>query len=156
MIDNLYWILISDKIETSLLVSSIFLPIITLILFFVWNDDDFREGKDVELYSTMWILPLVLSIASIIGYTLTPNTKQALIIAGAETVSEYINSNEKLKSIPDKVVDVVDNSLNKAVGIVDNSLDVVNSATDAAQTTINTYNKALETANFFMDKYMEK
>lgn len=57
------------------------------------------------------IVSIITAILGGVGYTLTPTVKEAMIIHGYNTARTYYQSNDKLRQIPDKVVDYLDSVL---------------------------------------------
>lgn len=62
------------------------------------------------------IVSIITAILGGVGYTLTPSVKEAMIIHGYNTARNYYQSNDKLKQMPDKVVDYLDSILTKKDG----------------------------------------
>lgn len=105
--DKLYWITILDDINfvtaITLLITSI-IALVSLGLYFAYDEDDEYEQEKKAL---AWKIAKKALIAFVIGALIgifTPNTKEALVIYGLGGTLDYIESNDKVKELPDKCV----------------------------------------------------
>lgn len=64
------------------------------------------SSTDFQIKAIKKTIPIL--IISVLGIVFTPTTKEALMIWGIGGTIDYVKSNEKVKELPDKVVDALD------------------------------------------------
>lgn len=112
--EEIYWITRLDGINVAL---TVFLAIsgaftvISTVGYFITKDiseiDSAYEG-----WTTLWskIFKYAAPSSLILTFLLvfTPTTKEILMIYGVGGTLDYVQSNEKIQQLPDKVVDAID------------------------------------------------
>ena len=115
MINEMYWITrltdVKEGLEVSFVIATV-TAVFALIGALIACDTPtiYKPIKRVLTVSTV-----IAGIAGI-GYMLTPTAHEALMIYGYGAARDYYQSNEKLKHMPDKVVDYLDSILTKKDG----------------------------------------
>lgn len=71
----------------------------------VVSDDSFRD----TITRLKWVF--VADALAILSLLFVPDTKDALLIYGLGSVKEYVESNDKVKELPDKAIEVLDKYL---------------------------------------------
>lgn len=108
--EEIYWITRMDNIHSALV---IFLcisatSIITSIIgYFITKSLDEYKGEWVNFGKFLkYAVPSSLILTLLLVFT--PTTKEVLMIYGVGGTLDYVQSNEKIQQLPDKVVDVID------------------------------------------------
>lgn len=111
--EEIYWITRLDGLHTFLHM----MILITLCLFVsgiaYWI---FAEDFKISIKTIMhkWVLPCFLTLfILILSLILVPTTKEALVIYGVGETIDYIQENPTAKQLPDEVVLVLDQFVNK-------------------------------------------
>ena len=106
---DLYWIIRLDELHFFLSFAFYgIMGIVALWYAFAFMIDEIRE---IRYPRPKVFIPLLVVLAVFLVFT--PTTKQAMGIYVAGGTIDYIKSNDKLKKLPDKVVDFVDAYLEK-------------------------------------------
>jgi hypothetical protein len=106
---ELYWITRLDTI-CAILILIIVVSIAAMVpTFLEWVTNDYadRQKKCLKLLRLSFITFLLSSFLLIF----VPTTKDALIIYGVGETIEYVKNNDKVKQLPDKVIDALDKYL---------------------------------------------
>lgn len=113
-----YWITRLDAIHTLLMVL-IFLGTIFSVFFIIGvalklvnkrfntedeEDADYVIGQTCKKVSKPFVF---IGIIAIVAITFIPTTKEAFMIYGLGNTIDYIKSSDKIKQLPDKVVDAL-------------------------------------------------
>lgn len=115
---ELYWITRLDYLNTAITVLLVILILISaayITTCVIVREDDPTECERRK-YNTLKRFTIILSLITFLCALiriLTPSTKEALIIYGAGGVIEYVQSNETVKELPDKVVQCLDKLLDE-------------------------------------------
>ena len=105
---EIYWITRLDGIYTcfgTMMIVS--LVILLSMLFSGYITDELKK----YLKYMRWLS--ISFIIGMLGIVFTPKTNDMLMIYGLGTVKEYIESNDKVKELPDKTIEVITNYLDK-------------------------------------------
>lgn len=107
--EEIYWITRMDNIYYALaifLCVSVIFTIISIIGYFIKK----CEGEDGDEYMNFSKLLKYAapSLILILLLVFTPTTKEVLMIYGVGGTLDYVQSNEKIQQLPDKVVDAID------------------------------------------------
>ena len=88
-----------------MLISLLLGAIITIvwIIEYDWDKDMFKQ-----LVLRIWIAQFIFDLS----YIFTPNTKQAITIFSVGSTIEYVKGNDKVKELPNKMVDCLDKYIN--------------------------------------------
>lgn len=109
--EEIYWITRLGGINV-LLVVSLVICIVASILggcgYLATKDDSFIDDYWKELWAKLFKYCFPSSIIVSLLFTFTPTTKEALMIWGVGGTIDYVKSNEKIKELPDKAVNVLD------------------------------------------------
>lgn len=101
----IYLITILDSLSNfffiCMLVSLLLSGIITLVWLIEYGAD---EDMFKKLILKLWIAQFIFDFL----YILTPNTKQAVAIFSVGSTIEYVKGNDKIKELPDKMIDYLD------------------------------------------------
>ena len=108
--EEIYWITRMDNIHTALaifLCVSVIFTIISIIGYFIEK----CLGEDRDEYMNFskllkYVAPSSLILTLLLVFT--PTTKEVLMIYGVGGTLDYVQSNEKIQQLPDKVVDAID------------------------------------------------
>lgn len=106
IMEEIYWITRLDGIHSALVVFlciSGIITVVSIIGYIIEKCSDEDEGFDKILkYAAPSSLILTLLLIFI------PTTKEILMIYGVGGTLDYVQSNEKIQQLPDKVVDAID------------------------------------------------
>ena len=115
--NEIYWITVLGNVSTFLaILCSLFglYIVITIVasLADACDTDDFVEN--LSKFKLKFMIPLCI----VLGFAacFVPNKKQLYMIFGVGSVIDYVQDSDKVKKLPDKVVNALDvwvNSLNK-------------------------------------------
>ena len=104
---EIYWITRLDLIVvvslTTFLVCTIWS--IACIIIATMNDNSIRDA----IARIKWMI--VTDVIALLILVFVPTTKDALMIYGLGSVKEYVESNNKVKELPDKAIEVLDKYL---------------------------------------------
>lgn len=110
--EEIYWITRLGNIQGLFIfltiISGLLLGIFLVALLINMSECDSTE---VQIKAIKRIIPVL--IISILGIIFTPTTKEALMIWGIGGTIDYVQSNEKIQQLPDKVVDALDLWMNE-------------------------------------------
>jgi hypothetical protein len=121
---DLYWITRLDGIVnlsgTLLTVSGVITCIFALVLFGMFANaliecEDYHEYK---LFKAMRLNTIIGCVASVLFAAATvfiPSTKEACMIYLGGTVLEYVQGNEQIQELPDKVVNLATSYLDELI-----------------------------------------
>ena len=107
--EEIYWITRLDNINIAL---TVFLAIsgaftvISIAGYFISKDSSEEEGT--IFWSKIFKYAVQTSLILTLLLVFTPTTKEALMIYGVGGTLDYVQSNEKIQQLPDKVVDAID------------------------------------------------
>lgn len=115
---ELYWLTRLDYIQaaiTTAIVISAISMIVFIIVSLISRDLATHQNSYTE-YNKEWVRRAVryvktsatVLIVSIIVLIFTPSTKEALVIYGVGGTIDYIQENETIQKLPDKVVNALD------------------------------------------------
>ena len=105
--EEIYWITRLGNIQELFIVLTIILGILTAAFSFALlvNMSE-GDSTDYQKKAIKRIIPVL--IISVLGIVFTPTTKEALMIWGVGGTIDYVKSNEKVKELPDKVINALD------------------------------------------------
>ena len=114
--EEIYWITRLDSICVLIgIISGISVGFTLLCIFmYFFNRDmegdfgDEKHTKNKEFWGGLLKWAALFLMLSSLFKIFTPSSKEALIIWGVGGTIDYIKSNEKIKELPDKVVDALD------------------------------------------------
>lgn len=115
--NEIYWITVLGNVSTLLAILCGLFCVYTGVTIVVslaeaYEPDDFV--KNLSKFKLKLMIPLCVILGSAICFV--PNERQLYMIFGVGSVIDYVQDSEKVKELPDKVVDALDiwvNSLNK-------------------------------------------
>lgn len=121
--NTIYWItrldgiVITSWILFAISISFVLIGIIEAYLIDLL-DDEVKERTKVlfKVFTPIAIITLLLTL-------FVPTTKEAIVIYGGGKILNYVESNEKLQNMPDKVVELTDeyiDTLNRKLNSVEN------------------------------------
>lgn len=105
--EEIYWITRLGNIQglfialTAISVIFIFIFLMALII----NISE-RDSTEYQIKAIKKTIPIL--IISVLGLVFTPTKKEALMIYGVGGTIDYVKSNEKVKELPDKVINALD------------------------------------------------
>lgn len=110
MINEMYWLTrlgdIKEGLEVSFVISTV-----TAVFALIGALIACETPEVLKPLRRLLTASTVVAIITGIGYMLTPTAHEALMIYGYDTARDYYQSNEKLQTMPDKVVDYLDSIL---------------------------------------------
>lgn len=109
--EEIYWITRLDGLNTlltTLVTIGIGLTIISTGGYIGTKNDSYVDDCWKELWIKLFKFCLPSTIIVSLLFILTPTTKEAFTIWGIGGTIDYIQSNEKVKELPDKVVNALD------------------------------------------------
>lgn len=100
-----------SKLLTAITITSLVLAIFAIILY---ADADSDKERSKSILPRRWGIKLLI-IAVVAGMinSVTPTTKEALIIYGVGGTIDYLEDNPTAKELPDKVIKCIDKLLNE-------------------------------------------
>lgn len=108
--EEIYWITRMDNIHSALvtfLCVSVASTIVSIIGYFITKSLDEDEGEWVNFGKFLkYAVPSSLILTLLLVFI--PTTKEILMIYGVGGTLDYVQSNEKIQQLPDKVVDAID------------------------------------------------
>ena len=107
--EEIYWITRMDNIYIALsmfLCVSVIFTIISIIGYFITKNLDEEEWNMFWNKIFKYVAPSSLILILLLVFT--PTTKEVLMIYGVGGTLDYVQSNEKIQQLPDKVVDAID------------------------------------------------
>lgn len=111
IMEEIYWLTRLDGINillTIILIICIVTSIVAGCAHIIICDDSFIDDYWKKLWIKLFKHCFLLTIIVSLVYVLTPTTKEAFAIWGVGGTIDYIQSNEKIKELPDKVVNALD------------------------------------------------
>ena len=108
--EEIYWITRLDNISIALSVFLVISGVFTIISI-VWYIIEKCSGEDEDEYAYCGKILKYAAPSSLILTLLLifiPTTKEMLMIYGVGGTLDYVQSNEKIQQLPDKVVDAID------------------------------------------------
>lgn len=107
---EIYWITrltaIHDALEVAFAISTI-VAVMSVIGYLIAI-----ETPAIAKFIKKWLVySSICSTLTGVGYVLTPTTSEMLAIYATEKTVDYINGNETLQGIPDKLIEYVDSIL---------------------------------------------
>lgn len=104
---TLYWILTLCKLQIlcAYLYWTLIILLIPLIIFLIFSLMSGKYKAVAKSAAKKWTLAFVIAI---LGATMIPTQKEMLLIFGVGGTIDYINSNETLKKLPDRVIEAAD------------------------------------------------
>lgn len=106
--NEIYWITRLDGIYTCFGIMMIVSLLILLSMLFIGY---FEDKLEKYLKYMRWLC--VSFVIGMLGIVFTPKTNDMLMIYGLGTIKEYVDSNDKVKELPDKTIEVITNYLDK-------------------------------------------
>ena len=109
--EEIYWITRLNGINIFLNVMTVFGIVFTVISiggYIVTKNDDYVDDCWKELWIKLFKYCFPTTIIVSLLFTFTPTTKEALMIWGVGGTIDYVKSNEKVKELPDKVINALD------------------------------------------------
>lgn len=115
MINEMYWLTRLGDIKEGMEVTfgiSAFIAVCSLVGVFIACE----TPCVLKPLRRLLIASTISTLIGGVGYMLTPTAHEALMIYGYGAARDYYHSNDKLKQMPDKVVDYLDSILTKKDG----------------------------------------
>ena len=113
---ELYWITRLDNLVAMFMILAILFGIAAIVCLIIWLCE---LGFDEE-YSTLskttrklCITSTIICLISIFSAVFIPSTKEFCFMYVGSNIIDYVENNEKLKEMPDKVIDLADEYLDK-------------------------------------------
>jgi len=115
--NEIYWITVLGNVSTLLAILCGLFGVYTIIAIVVSLVESYDSEDFAENISKLR-LKLTIPLCAILGFAVcfVPNEKQLYMIFGVGAVVDYVQESDKVKELPDKVVNAFDvwvNSLNK-------------------------------------------
>lgn len=108
--EEIYWITRMDNIHSALVIFlyvSVIFTIVSIIGYFITKGLDEDEDEWVNFGKILkYAVPSSLILTLLLVFI--PTTKEVLMIYGVGGTLDYVQSNEKIQQLPDKVVDAID------------------------------------------------
>ena len=108
--EEIYWITRMDNIHSALVIFlcvSMTFTIVSIIGYFVEKCSGEDEDEYV-IFGKMLKYAAPSSLILTLLLVFIPTTKEVLMIYGVGGTLDYVQSNEKIQQLPDKVVDAID------------------------------------------------
>lgn len=109
--EEIYWITRLNGINIFLNIMTVFGIVLTVVSiggYIITKNDDFVDDCWKELWIKLFKYCFPTTIIITLLFIFTPTTKEAFAIWGVGGTIDYIKSNEKIKELPDKVVNTLD------------------------------------------------
>lgn len=108
--EEIYWITRLDGIHSALAVFLCIPGIITVvpIIRYIIDKCSGEDGDEYVSFGKMLKYAAPSSLILTLLLIFIPTTKEALMIYGVGGTLDYVQSNEKIQQLPDKVVDAID------------------------------------------------
>ena len=109
--EEIYWLTRLNGINIFFNVMTVFGIVFTVISiggYIVTKNDDYVDDCWKELWIKLFKYCFPTTIIITLLFMFTPTTKEAFMIWGLGGTIDYVKSNEKIKELPDKAVNVLD------------------------------------------------
>lgn len=101
----IYLITILDSLSNFFLILTFVSIVLSVGITLFWLiEDGANEDMFKKLVLKLWIAQFIFDLL----YICTPNTKQAVAIFSVGSTIEYVKGNDKIKELPDKMIDYLD------------------------------------------------